>query len=305
MIDVLLATYNSEKYISEQLISILEQDYTDFKIIISDDYSTDNTIQIINDFIIKYPNKIELTTTNKNIGAKENFNKLLSLSTANYIMFSDHDDVWFSDKISKTLNAMKVLENKNSTTTPLLVFTDKSITDENLNILHTSCSIAENFNTSNLTLNRLLVQNVASGCTMMINKTLLNKCKTIPNEAIMHDYWLILVAILFGDVFYIDEPAMLYRQHSSNELGASAYNIKYIINKFKSSKRKNINGNIMQAEALLHTYKDSISNTQIDVLENFVKLKTASPLEYRYIIFKYGFFKSGLALNIGVLLRFK
>ena len=112
MIDILLATYNSEKYLKEQLDSLLAQTDDDFTLIASDDASCDNTINILEEYKTKF-NNIKIYANEKGSGsAKNNFFKLLTLSTSPYVMFCDHDDYWEKEKIEKTLNVMITVPQK-------------------------------------------------------------------------------------------------------------------------------------------------------------------------------------------------
>ena len=113
-ISICMATYNGEKYLKEQLDSILAQVNTDWKLLIRDDGSEDSTIEIIEDYAEKYPDKIELTTDSfGRLGPCMSFSRLLDLADAEYIMFCDQDDVWLSNKIALTLGAMKQAEQIN------------------------------------------------------------------------------------------------------------------------------------------------------------------------------------------------
>lgn len=302
-IDILMATYNAGKFLENQLDSIFNQTCHDWHLIIRDDVSSDNTVDIIEQYIGKYPNKISLFKGDINLGAKSNFNELLKLSSAEYVMFADHDDVWLDDKISITLEKMAELERTSETGTPILVFTDKSITDENLNITHQSSVKAEKFDVKRLTPQRLLVQNVASGCTIMINKPLLTLCRSIPKEAIMHDHYMMLLAAFFGKIGYVNKPAMLYRQHSRNEIGAKNVGISYLFKKIAESPatiKSRFMKNIDQADALLKNYGEQLSKENRDILENFIRLRTASRPEFIRIIVQNGFYKSGLVRKLGM-----
>ena len=119
-IDILMATYNSEKYIEEQLQSIINQTYKNFNIHICDDLSTDDTINIISKYKMQY-NNISFNINSKNLGIINNFSQLFANSTAQYIMFADHDDVWFTNKIEITLEKMKLMEDKYSSLIKLLL----------------------------------------------------------------------------------------------------------------------------------------------------------------------------------------
>lgn len=303
LIDILMATYNAANFLEEQLDSLLNQTYRDWHLIIRDDVSTDNTVEIIKKYIEKYPNKISLFNADINLGAMANFNELLKLSTAKYVMFADHDDVWLDDKISITFEKMIALEKTSAIGAPILVFTDKSIADANLNITHKSSVRAEKFDVKRLTPQRLLVQNVASGCTIMINKPLLTLCGSIPKEALMHDHYIMLLAAFFGKIGYVDKPAMLYRQHSRNEIGAKSVGLAYFMKKLTESPaaiKSRFMKNIDQADALLKKYSKELSEENRQILENFIRLRTANRPEFIRIIVQNGFYKSGFVRKLGM-----
>ena len=114
---ILMATYNGEEFIREQINSILNQTYKNWKLIIHDDGSTDNTVDIIKEYTKKYPNKIILIEDNiKCNGAKENFSHLIKIAYKNfnfdYILFSDQDDIWLPNKIEVSLSKIQEMENK-------------------------------------------------------------------------------------------------------------------------------------------------------------------------------------------------
>ena len=132
---------HSEKYISEQLQSIINQTYKDFHLYICDDVSTDSTSNILSEYKLQYNNTISILKNETNKGAKYNFSNLFQNSQADYVMFSDHDDVWLNNKIEVTYNKMIELENTYSKDTPILVFTDKFVTDDKLNINY--CKISQ------------------------------------------------------------------------------------------------------------------------------------------------------------------
>ena len=136
MIDILMATYNGGKYISEQINSILNQTYKEWTLYIRDDGSKDNTVDIIDDYCKKYPGKIIRIKDDKlGLGAKLNFSELMKYSKSNYCMFADQDDVWLNTKIEDTMNKMIEAENIHGKETPILVHTDLKVVDGNLNII--------------------------------------------------------------------------------------------------------------------------------------------------------------------------
>ena len=168
-----MATYNGSKYISEQFDSLLKQTYSNWKIIVHDDNSQDNTVEIIKIYEKKHPNKIKLIDDNINPGgAKENFSYLLGKIDENYhyLMFCDQDDVWLEDKIELTLGEMKAVE-KNKKDIPILVHTDLKVVDYKLNTIYESMFKSQKLDYRiGDNLQHIAIENVVTGCTIMINK---------------------------------------------------------------------------------------------------------------------------------------
>ena len=262
MVDILMATYNGEKYIKEQIESILNQTYKDWILYIRDDGSKDNTKSIINDYCKRYPKKIIHVKDNKvGLGAKLNFAELMKYSKSEYCMFADQDDVWLNTKIEDTMNKMIDAEHIHGKKIPILVHTDLKVVDGNLNIINESFWKYQNLNKDNKSLNTLLVQNNITGCTMMMNKSLVKLGVKVPKDCIMHDWWVGLIASGLGKIYTVDKPTMLYRQHGNNEVGAHKYNsIQFIRKKAKNIDKinKRIDEGILQASAFYDHYRKKI-----------------------------------------------
>jgi hypothetical protein len=174
-------------------------------------------------------------------------------------MFCDHDDVWLPDKISVCLDKMRSMENLHGSELPLLVHTDLLVVGPQLERLNKSFWHFAKINPARVNLNQLLAQNVVTGCTMLMNRALCQIASPIPPQAIMHDYWCALVASISGKIYYIDEPTILYRQHSKNLFGAIAWSLPNIIRQAKNTFLTNdllygVNEKIQQAEVLLARY---------------------------------------------------
>ena len=222
-------------------------------------------------------------------------------------MFSDHDDVWLNNKIEVTYNKMIELENTYSKDTPILVFTDKFVTDDKLNITAKSHNKSEKFNTNDFSLNRLLMANVASGCTIMVNAALRKICGTINSNALMHDYWLMLTAAAFGKIGYIDTPTMYYRQHNNNSMGAAENSFANAYKKFQTGKiniKNTVLKNIQQAENFLNQYNNKLSDNNKYIINEFITLKNKKNISFINSIVKHKFYKSGLLKNIGLVYAF-
>ena len=301
-INILLSTYNGEKYIKKQIGSILGQNYNGFHITARDDGSSDRTVGILNSSDIK------VIDSNENLGAKGSFGALLEYavknSNADYFMFCDQDDVWDEDKIEKTLHKMKEME-KAYPNTSVLVHTDLEVVDEQLGSVSKSMWEYEHIDPQLNSLSRLLVQNTITGCTVMINRDLAKRCLPIPDEAIMHDWWLGLVASYFGKIAYINESTIKYRQHGSNTIGAKGFSYLNIAKKGFSVflNRNHLNVNITQAKAFLDRYRDKLDNNTIEMLEDFSTIESKSFWQRRKILLKHKLLKQGLIRNIGLLAK--
>lgn len=216
-VDILLATYNGEKYLKEQLDSILQQSHSNFRLLISDDCSSDTTKNILEEYKEK-DNRIILYYQKTNIGVIKNFEFLLRKVENKYYMFSDQDDIWKKDKIKKSIEK---LEDSNSD----LVYTDLEVVDENLNITYSSYwklkgiynKIKKYNNFESLYLN-----NFITGCTILSKKELIEKILPLPTTSkyVLHDYWISLIISQEGKITYIEEPLIKYRQHKNNKVGS-------------------------------------------------------------------------------------
>ena len=225
-IAIILATYNGEKYIAEQIESLLAQTETGWELLVHDDGSSDRTPEILRHFGVQYPDRIHVLDGPPCGGAKDNFLRMIREVRAPYVMFCDQDDVWLPEKVELTLREMKRLEAKHGAEKPLLVFTDLCVTDERLHPVATRLSAYQKLNPGRTKAKELMIQNVITGCTVMINCTLAKLAIRPENTAgiIMHDWWCALIAASFGAVSYVDRALVLYRPHSDNFVGAKNLN---------------------------------------------------------------------------------
>ncbi|CAM4017028.1 glycosyltransferase family 2 protein [Arcobacter cloacae] len=259
LIYILLATYNGEKYLRDQLDSLLKQTYQNWVLWIHDDNSNDNTVNIIREYERKYPSKIEFLDDDISTGgAKENFSYLIQKIDNNfdYVMFCDQDDIWLDDKIKKTLLKMEEVD-RNFQKSPIVIFTDLIVVDQNLKILAESMwkyqKVKPIFSQD---IYRLATCNVITGCTMMLNKLAIREYNFSKN-ALMHD-WSIALQVLKigGKIAYVNEGLILYRQHSFNVCGAKNITlISYLnhIRQFNNSLEANLSNYNMLKELQIFT----------------------------------------------------
>ena len=288
MVEILLATYNAEKYLPEMLDSVYAQDYTNFLITVSDDCSKDDTVKILNEYKNKY-GKMRIISKGENLGAKGNFRWLIQNADADYVMFADHDDKWLPDKISTTLAAMQAAEC--AINGPILVHTDLSVTDADLNITAPSFVKSQKFDMRKNKLSDFLAQNTVTGCAMMINRDLLDLAKDMPEDALMHDWWLSLTASAFGKAVFLDVPTILYRQHGNNEVGAVGKD--YVADRKATAKRR-LYDTYNQAELFYNTYGDKLSAENKKLVKAYADCKNKNKLQKICTIIKYKTRKQGL-----------
>jgi glycosyltransferase involved in cell wall biosynthesis len=308
-VEILLATFNGEKYISELLDSILNQTYKNIKIAIHDDGSSDRTLEILRDYSKRYPEIINLIDDGISTGsAVRNFEFLLKNSSEDYIMFADQDDVWLPNKIELTLKKMLELEDKYGKDTPLLVYTDVKVVDENLNILSESLWDYTKVDGRNRTFSRCLETTVAPGFTMMINKKSKELSLPFPQNAIMHDRWISLVISALGKIEYIDITTGLYRQHGKNVAGVQKFGINSLkekILKFRkefSRFKEDLKLNQNQVKDFIEIYGDFLSDNLKKVAIFYVNAERTNRFVRIFKVLKFGllWFKSPLR-NLGKL----
>ena len=295
MISILLSTYNGEKFLKEQLESLINQTYKDFKIIVRDDGSTDNTKEILKKF------NLEIISSSENLGASGSFSALLEYAVnntdSNYFMFCDQDDVWEKDKIELTMKKMNEIENKDS----VLIHSDLRVVNSELEIIEESFMSYQGLDPKYAKLNNLLMQNNITGCTVMINRGLAEISLPIPKESIMHDWWIGLVASKFGKIAYIDKSTINYRQHLSNVEGAKKFDLSHILK--KALKKNQLTKNINQAKAYLEKYKNQLDNKDIEMLEHLSNIEDKSFFKKVKILRKYKLLKQGFIRNIGLFIK--
>ena len=207
-ISIAIATYNGEKYLAEQLDSILQQTYPASEIIIIDDCSSDNTVDILQKYANQYP-QIKLHQNEANLGACLSFAKAIRLCNGDYIALADQDDVWLPKKLTTLLDNIG---------DSLLIHSDAFIVDENLNILANTFSKGV-MNQTNF-IDYLFANNV-TGCTCMFTRALISESFPMP-EFYMHDHYLAIAASYLGTIKYHTQPLIYYRQHTANQIGENS-----------------------------------------------------------------------------------
>lgn len=297
-ITILLSIFNGAAYLREQLNSIVEQTYKDWILLVRDDGSEDNSVSIIYDYQAMYPDRIIIVPTTTRLGASLSFGSLLEVVDSPYVMLCDQDDVWMRDKIDVTLEAMKTAECEYPSQ-PILVHSDLIVTDSKLQPINRSFWNFQNINQNAARMNQFLIQNHVTGCTMMLNRKLVAASVPIPQEAMMHDWWIALTCAAFGKIVVVNKATMMYRQHDKNVVGAKSYawgSYWKRLDKIKESETANLSI-IRQAEAFKRRHLDALSQPNYDALNAFCQLLQTSRFTrvsrlLRFRILKHGFVRN-------------
>lgn len=302
-VDILLATHNGVAFLPDQIASLFAQSHNNFRIYIRDDASMDATPKLVQCLTSKYPDKVRWVGGSRNRqGPISEYSNLMENTKSNYIMLCDQDDVWLPDKIKISLERMAQLESIHGLQTPILIHTDMTVVDINLVRIHNSFVRYQYLNPQCDSINRLLVQNVVTGCTILMNRPLKEKIKRIPKDVRMHDWWIGLVASLFGVIDFIGIPTMLYRQHDKNTVGAKPLTFNTIksrlqdIAQLKMDWRKSI----QQAKLLLNHYGDEMDLKDRKVCQDFCSLSHEVWLNKWKCVIRHRFFKNGLLRNLAM-----
>lgn len=303
-VSIVMASYNGESYIREQIDSIINNTYSDWKLEICDDGSLDGTISIIKEYVEKYPNRIFFHENDKNLGVVQNFLEGAKRAEGNYIMFADQDDVWLPEKISHTLEKMKEIEQED-TEVPTVVFTDAKVVNERLEEIASSFHQISSLDTGKTDLPHLLMENKLIGCTMMFNQAVAKLLYELPQNARYHDWWIGLLAASMGRIAYLKEGTLLYRQHGNNEVGAQNF-FSYVRGRLISLKKQKqaLLENQKQAEEFLKIYEqtEKLSASSKEVLYIFSTFSKRGFFYRKWMVWKGGYLKTGWIRNIGLLL---
>lgn len=309
-VDIVLSTYNGQQYLQELLESIAGQSYPNWRLLVRDDGSRDQTIGILQRHRDTFQGKITIIDEpGGNLGVVQSYSALLGRSDAEYIMFSDQDDVWLPEKIAVTFEEMRRVEQRAAPGTPVLVHTDATVVNAGLAPISPSLWNYQKCDPeSGAALKRLLLQNVATGCTVMINRALRDRGVPIPAGVMMHDWWLTLVASAFGRIGHVPKPTLLYRQHGRNESGAHLWNPRVafqylfdIVNTLRGIRRANAEIQ-NQAQSFSERYGDLLNRHDRHMVQVYSRLRERNYFVRRYFMVKYGFFYTDTLRNIGRLL---
>ena len=304
-VEILLATFNGERFLRQQIDSLLNQDYQNIRVLARDDGSSDGTMAVLREYAELFPEKFRLLVTEASTShPKWNFLELLKTSTADYICLSDQDDVWLPFKVRSEKQAMDQLERRYGPQVPLLVFSDLRIVDESLKELDSSFWKRNRIRPESIhRLQVLLGQNVLTGCTAMLNRKLVELSLRMPEEAQMHDRWIALLAASMGKSLALPQQTVLYRQHQNNVIGSRREDdsIARIVRQARNSENRLKEWRVSQrqAEALLRLHGEQLDPKRQALLQQY---RLCGQSKSRFVrlfkIIRYGFFRGGLLQTV-------
>jgi glycosyltransferase involved in cell wall biosynthesis len=300
LVTILMATFNGATFIEDQLNSIINQDFQSWELIIRDDGSSDETVDIIQRYVKEDARICHLRFGSSHGSACINFSELFDwayLNDKDYIMFADQDDIWASNKVSTSLKELKRYELLYGKDVPLLCYGTFEFIDRVGRPISQSLKIP-----SKLKFSGLITENFAWGCTMIINKAALLKIKHIPPHSVNHDHYIALVVACFGHCNLISQVLIKYRQHDKNVSG-NVDNMSFI-NRFR---RYILNHegmvtpllkNLQLVISFYSIYKDDMPAENRQIVEQFLKAYRTSMLSLVHVMLKSKIFKVGLLQNV-------
>ncbi|MDO4940321.1 MAG: glycosyltransferase family 2 protein [Erysipelotrichaceae bacterium] len=264
---VLMSTYNGEKYLRQQLDSLLNQKLMPNKIVIRDDGSTDNTLDIIDEYEQHYSFIEHYQGQNKG-PAKSFFELINNCEDADYYALCDQDDVWFEDKLSSAIEQL----NKEDNNKPLLYCCRYTLTDENLNPIETNISSLYSYTD----FAHSLLYQTSPGCTFVFNHEARKRVMEYDienNYCMIHDSIIHKIVTMFGKMILDEKSHIYYRQHGDNEIGLSGNKIKAFTNRiehFTSGKSRSTRSNMAKSLLKVFGTKCSIENKELmDIVANY------------------------------------
>jgi rhamnosyltransferase len=299
-ISILMATYNGEKYLRQQLLSLIAQTYPYWQLWIKDDGSTDTTISIIDEFCSLDPRIHKVPSSEKNLGAGKTFFSLLPYSDTPYTIFCDQDDIWLEKKLEELV---RYAEEKLVSDKVGMVYCDAyAYSDAKGTII--SQSVSHLHATS---LNEFLFFNSGyQGCSILFNQPLTEMAKNYTTDFYMHDDIISLLAHTFGDVYFLDKPLMLYRQHDNNVTGQTARGYLDMVRGFFRSGASVLNiHHYEEKKAFFHHYEASMPQKYTILFKSYLDFPKAMYLKRVWIILSNRFSIGGykMILLLKTLLR--
>lgn len=301
-VEILLATRNSTDYLAQMLESLATQSFRDFHLVVSDDMSSDGTLEMIRAHQSAFQNPVQIIArTTRSGSAQANFASLLEGSTGDYVFLADHDDIWLPEKVETAMARIRAIEAERGVNVPVM-------THCNLRVINGAGDpVAPSYwdfksidPRAGQHLNTALVHATVTGCAMAMNRALVAQVGTIPPQTVMHDWWINLTAAAFGVVDYDPEPRILYRIHGRNASRPRQVSLVHSLFQLDRFRRMRVilNQRFTQGRAFRDAYAADLPEAARRTLDLFASIPGADPLTRRVRLLRGRFFWPGLWRNI-------
>lgn len=292
-VEILLATYNGEAFLQEQLDSLFSQEGVEISIIARDDGSSDGTMEILQAYANRRPGRIRILPSEARLGPRGSFSALMNAATAQYTAFSDQDDIWLPNKLSTLLTRLQLLESRVGADKPCLVHCDLAVVDRELQQIAPSFWQFSGIDPYRNSFRNLLFQNTVTGCAALFNKALRECATPVPPDAVMHDHWMSLCASAFGHIEVEPQSLVLYRQHGNNSIGAiGGQGINFghrVVRAFKRRLSQDYwQETLKQPRALWREHGSALDPEKQAMLRILLASPERNFLTRRWLLFKYG-----------------
>lgn len=307
-VTIVMSTYNGSDFLTEQLESIINQTYADWSLLIRDDGSSDDTVDIIAKYTKLDARIHRFDDSSENLGPARSFFRLLGAVESQIFMCCDQDDVWLPHKVGEAVEFLGRWDCQK----PRLLFTELQVVNADLNIIASSFMNHQKFDPTRAnSLRGLLMQNVVVGCSVAGNRALLTVMMgsnfRVVTGGLMHDWWLALVAAAFGTIEYSPRVSLLYRQHSRNSLGAPGSNFSRYLHLLVHAKpwikaSVYLSKVARQCDEFQVAYCDLLNPSQMQDLRRMIDLRSVRSCVPLVRAFSHGLRMHGFARNVALIL---
>ncbi len=298
LIEVVMPTYNGVEFLEEQVQSIYYQTLRPKRLIVRDDGSTDGTVDLLYELKTLYGEWLCVHIGESNLGHTACINQLLYLTRESYVSLADQDDVWLPQKLEHSYRLIRKAEIVKGFDYPILIHTNLSIVDASLTDLGMTYTQRQLINPHADSPSMISLTNVVTGCTILCNRALLKLTLPIPKDALVHDWWIALVASVYGHIGYLSWPSVLYRQHPRNVIGAKGFALSYWIERIQNwfmcpSK----GGHTLQAIRQIEAFESRFS-VKISILPTLIRKPKLQRIFYLFFVYfrrmphKHGFLRT-------------
>lgn len=309
-IDILLATYNGSRFLPDQLASLKAQTYSDWRLLVRDDGSSDSSLQIVQEWAAANGVALEIVRDGgAGLGAAASFGRLLAASDAPYFACCDQDDVWLSTKLDVMLERVREAERLAGPNVPVLAFSDLALVDVRLEPIGRTfwemARIAPDSGPQSLV--QAAQRNRVTGCASLGNAALRALALPIPADARMHDAWLAMVARAFGSLVAIPQQLVRYRLHGENSVGVEDLRSGAIVRGALGKPVRYLQRAIAirdrgraQARIFAATFADRLDPDDAELLSRFGQLQEQSWLQRRIFVLRHAIGKGNPMLRLAL-----